>query len=78
MLDKPTKDQDPAPGWRFPRFLRFGDNGDTTTLPKARKPPQEPEERKQQPGAARLGELLCGGTRQQVLRLRERLGGGRK
>ena len=61
MLDKPTKDQDPAPGWRFPRFLRFGDNGDTTTLPKARKPPQEPEERKQQPGAARLGELLAVG-----------------
>src|SRR5277367_3915736 len=28
-----------------------------------------------QPGAARLGELLCGGTRQRVLRLRERLGG---
>ena len=36
------------PVWRFPRFLRFGNNGDTTAQPKARKPPQEPEERKHQ------------------------------
>ena len=46
MLDKPTKDMEPAPGWRFPRFLRFGDNGDETAQPKAKKPPKEPEERK--------------------------------
>ena len=46
MLDKPTKDMDPAPGWRFPRFLRFGDNGDKTAQPKTTKPPREPEERK--------------------------------
>ena len=46
MLDKPTKDMEPAPGWRFPRFLRFGDNGDETARPKATKPPKEPEERK--------------------------------
>ena len=39
MLDKPTKDMEPAPGWRFPRFLRFGDNGDATAQPKAKKPP---------------------------------------
>ena len=48
MLDKPTKDQDPAPGWRFSRLLRFGDKGDETALPKAKKPPREPEERKHQ------------------------------
>ena len=48
MLDKPTKDMEPAPGWRFPRFLRFGDNGDATAQPKAKKPPREPEERKHQ------------------------------
>ena len=48
MLDKPTKDMEPAPGWRFPRFLRFGDNGDKTAQPKAKKPPKEPEERKHQ------------------------------
>ena len=46
MLDKPTKDMEPAPGWRFRRFLRFGDNGDETAQPKAKKPPKEPEERK--------------------------------
>ena len=46
MLDKPTKDMEPARGWRFPRFLRFGDNGDETARPKATKPPEEPEERK--------------------------------
>lgn len=45
MLDTPTKDM-PARGWRFPRFLRFGDNGDETARPKATKPPKEPEERK--------------------------------
>ena len=46
MLDKPTKDMEPARGWRFPRFLRFGDNGDETARPKTTKPPKEPEERK--------------------------------
>ena len=46
MLDKPTKDMDPARGWRFPRFLRFGDNGDKTAQPKTTKPPREPGERK--------------------------------
>ena len=25
MLDKPKTDMQPAPGWRFPRFLRFSD-----------------------------------------------------
>jgi cell division protease FtsH len=29
-----------------PRFLRFGDYGDETALPKAKTPPKEPEERK--------------------------------
>src|SRR5208337_1512757 len=48
MLDTPTKDMEPAPGWRFPRFLRFGDDGDETARPKAKKPPKEPEERKHQ------------------------------
>ena len=46
MLDTPTKDMEPAPGWRFPRFLRFGDAGGETARPKATKPPKEPEERK--------------------------------
>ena len=46
MLDKPTKDMDPARSWRFPRFLRFGDNGDKTAQPKTTKPPREPGERK--------------------------------
>ena len=46
MLDTPTKDMAPAPGWRFPRFLRFGENGDETARPKATKPPKEPEDRK--------------------------------
>jgi cell division protease FtsH len=45
MLDTPTKDIEPAPGWRFPRFLRFGDDGETAQ-PKGKKPPKEPEERK--------------------------------
>jgi hypothetical protein len=48
MLDKPTKDMEPAPGWRFLRFLSFGDNGDKAVEPKAKKPPKEPEERKHQ------------------------------
>ena len=49
MLDKPTKDMEPAPGWRFLRFLGFGDNGDDKAVkPKAKKPPKEPEERKHQ------------------------------
>ena len=30
MLDTPTKDMKPAPGWRFPRFFRFGDDGKAT------------------------------------------------
>src|SRR5271165_6697828 len=46
MLDTPTKDMEPARGWRFPRFLRFGDDGDETARPKATKPPKEPEDRK--------------------------------
>ncbi|MGC2784146.1 MAG: ATP-dependent zinc metalloprotease FtsH [Roseiarcus sp.] len=46
MLDTPTKDMEPAPGWRFPRFLRFGEDGGETARPKATKPPKEPEERK--------------------------------
>ena len=46
MLDTPTKDMEPAPGWRFPRFLRFGDDGGETGGRKATKPPKEPEERK--------------------------------
>jgi cell division protease FtsH len=46
MLDKPTKDMEPARGWRFPRFLPFGENGDKTARPKTTKPPKEPEERK--------------------------------
>jgi hypothetical protein len=45
MLDTQTKDMEPVPGWRFPRFLRFGDDGDETARPKATKPPKEPEER---------------------------------
>src|SRR5258706_473920 len=48
MLDKPTKDMEPAPGWRFLRFLGLGDNRDTAAEPKAKKPPKEPEERKHQ------------------------------
>ena len=40
MLDKPTKDKEPAPGWRFRRFLRFGDDGGETARPKATKPPK--------------------------------------
>ena len=35
----------------------------------------EPGRRVDQPGTARLGELLCGRTFQRVLQLRERLGG---
>jgi cell division protease FtsH len=46
MLDKPTKDMEPARGWRFPRFPPFGENGDKTAQPKTTKPPREPEERK--------------------------------
>src|SRR5258705_341258 len=48
MLDKPTKDMEPAPGWRFLQFLGWGDNRDTAVEPKAKKPPKEPEERKHQ------------------------------
>ena len=48
MLDKPTKDMEPAPGWRFLQFLGLGDNRDTAVEPKAKKPPKEPEERKHQ------------------------------
>src|SRR5260370_42596800 len=47
MLDKPIKEKEPAPGWRFPQFLGFGDNRDEAVEPKA-KPPKEPEERKRQ------------------------------
>ena len=39
MLDKPTKDMEPAPGWRFLRFLGFGDNRDKAAEPKAKKEP---------------------------------------
>jgi cell division protease FtsH len=49
MLDKPTKDREPAPGWRFLQFLGFGDDRDKVAEPKAKKPsPKEPEERKHQ------------------------------
>ena len=48
MFDKPTKDMEPAPGWRFLQFLGFGDNRDKAAEPKAKKPPKEPEERKHQ------------------------------
>ena len=48
MLDKPTKDMESAPGWRFLRFLGVGDNRDKAAEPKAKKPPKEPEERKHQ------------------------------
>src|SRR5258708_3401422 len=63
MLDKPTKDMEPAPGWRFLRFLGLGDNRDTAVEPKAKKPPKEPEERKHQVAtrdifAAFLGVML--------------------
>src|SRR5260370_39363587 len=46
MLDKPTKDMKPAPGWRFLQFLGLSDNRDAAVEPKAKKPPKEPEERK--------------------------------
>jgi cell division protease FtsH len=46
--NKPTKDMEPAPGWRFLRFLGFGDDRDKTAEPNAKTPPKEPEERKQQ------------------------------
>ena len=64
MLDtKPTKDTEPAPGWRFLRLLGFGDSGDKAVEPRAKKPPKEPEERKHQFAtwyifAAFLGVLL--------------------
>src|SRR6202048_823380 len=63
MLDKTTKDMEPAPGWRFLQFLGFGDNRDKAAEPKAKKPPKEPEERKHQFAtwyifAAFLGVLL--------------------
>src|SRR5260370_33363898 len=45
MLDKPIKEKEPAPGWRFPQFLGFGDNRDEAVEPQA-KPPKEPDERK--------------------------------
>src|ERR1700726_1715587 len=48
MLDKPTKDMKPAPGWRFLQFLGLSDNRDAAVEPKAKKPPKEPEERKHQ------------------------------
>src|SRR5205814_3348918 len=48
MLDKPTKDMEAAPGWRFLRFLGFGASGDKAVEPKAKRPPKEPEERKHQ------------------------------
>jgi cell division protease FtsH len=47
MLDKPTKNMEQAPGWRFLQFLGFDDNRDTADL-KSKKPPKEPEERKHQ------------------------------
>jgi cell division protease FtsH len=39
MLDKPTKDTEPAPGWRFLQFFGFGDDRDKAVEPKAKKPP---------------------------------------
>ena len=86
MLDKPKTDMQLAPGWRFPRFLRFGNNGDTTAQPKARKPPQEPEERKHQFAvwyvfAAFLGLMLIqyvwGYVATTAARRRLRVGAGR-
>src|SRR5260370_986727 len=47
MLDKPTKDMEPAPRWRFLPFLGFGNNRGEAAEPKAKQPPTEPEERKQ-------------------------------
>src|SRR5437879_5614261 len=46
MLDKPTKDMEPAPGWRLLQFLGFRDKAPVE--PKAKQPPKEPEERKHQ------------------------------
>src|SRR5260370_39123085 len=46
MLDKPTKDMEPAPGWRFLQFLGLGDNRDKAVAPKPKQPPKETEERK--------------------------------
>ena len=48
MLDKPTKDMEKAPGWRFLQFLGFGDNLNKTADPKAKKPPKDAEQRKHQ------------------------------
>ena len=48
MLDKPTEDMEPAPGWRFLQFLGFGNKHDKAVQPKAKKPAKEPEERKHQ------------------------------
>ena len=48
MLDKPTKDMEQAPGWSFLQFLGFNDNRDKAADPNVKKPPKEPEERKQQ------------------------------
>jgi cell division protease FtsH len=48
VLDKPTKDMESAPGWRFLRLLGFGDDRDKAAEPKGKKPPKEPEERKHQ------------------------------
>ncbi len=48
MLDKPTRDMQPSPGWRLPRFLGFGGDGDKAGEPKAKKPPKAPEDRKHQ------------------------------
>ena len=49
MLDKPTKNKEPAPGRRFLQFLGFGDKPrQGRSEPKSKKPPKEPEERKHQ------------------------------
>jgi hypothetical protein len=47
MLDKPTKNMEKAPGWRFLQFLGFDDNRKTAADPNAKKPPKDAEERKQ-------------------------------
>ncbi len=48
MLDKPTKDMEPALGSRFLQYLGFDGSRDKAAEPKTKKPPKEPEERKHQ------------------------------
>ncbi len=48
MLDKPSKNKEPAPGRRILQLLGFGGEPDKVVEPKSKKPPKEPEERKHQ------------------------------